>query len=579
MTRDSGAIQVFRTPSFQTPGLPRLTVAGLELEDARTVAYAAEGYSRATGRPAILATRGRIEALHTASAVPVSWGDRIPLVVVNILAASDVEPVRVTYGPAVRGSVVMESGEDVPAVVARLENAARRGFPVQLLAAEGVDVVALLDALSCMELPQEAASAPREEDVEKISEALGPLRRPVLLLGQEGVRSSDFKRVATLAAQIRCPVLLTATAASLTDRVPLDWQTFAPEIPLIANPNAVWALTLLRADGILALGTDLSESDLFGLHDVRLPRGQVFCVSGRPVNRRGRAEEQIGSDPGLFLEALLGRLECRRENAKSRSREKWLCKTEKAVRKLRRLTVQEADRVRDQRPLDPATAAFLIEVRSQRRADTIFLAEGNGAAMWLRSFLGLRPIVFPVLMGSIGVAIPWAAGVRFGRPNHPVWGVLGDGAFLFQHKVLRTLERLNEPVVLFVLNDSCWNSIQLEQTFVFRGRYVGTDLPRIDFAELAKLHGCEGRSARDRSELHAALDEALRWSDTERRPLVVDVEVEKGSVPFAGIAFAVAELDHIWGPMWLSMLTSFAVSAARGKLPWRNIVMLIRLLF
>jgi thiamine pyrophosphate-dependent acetolactate synthase large subunit-like protein len=274
--------------------LPGLDGKTLELEDALAAAYAADGYSRATGDAAILVTAGRIEALRVAPAIPVSWGDRIPLIVVNLIPEEDAELVRLTYKPVVRGSIVMQPAETVEAVVARLREELGHGLPVQLIGSVDADVRVLLAAISQLDLPLDAAAEPAAADVERIVKALQPLERPVLLLGREGVLRADLASVAKLAAKIRCPVLLTAAAAG----IPQPWETISDQMPLIPNPNAAWVLILLRADGILALGTGLSEGDLFGLHDIRLIRGRMLCVGQREIGAPDLCHVRIQHDPG-----------------------------------------------------------------------------------------------------------------------------------------------------------------------------------------------------------------------------------------------------------------------------------------
>jgi acetolactate synthase-1/2/3 large subunit len=552
----------------------------LALQDARAAAYAADGYSRATGRLAIVVTFDRIEALEAASAVPVSWGDHIPLIVVNIAEECDLELLRTTYRPVRRGVVEVKVGDDIPSKVRELARLVAAGTPVQMIAPSDIETEPLIDAIADLEIPTEPEKDPDPAEVEAVAEALAPLKRPVILLGREAVLDEDLAFYADLAEKLHCPVLLTASAATLSAWRSFDWPS---EEPLIPNPNPAWLLTLWRADGVLALGTSLSEADLFGLHDMKLFRGRVLCCVGREDrDARRPCRPCVRHGPASFVTALLKQGTSPKPEG---ARDRWLRRTRRTLAKLAKMTTNEGRKAEKKVPLDPAYVAYQIEQRSRSELvgapfpeATIFLAEGNGAGMWVRSFRGLNPIVYPVKMASIGVSLPWSAGVHLGRPLSRVFAVVGDGSFLFQAPVLRDLKRLEQPVVFFVLNDASWNSIRMEQTFVFRNRYIGTALPDIDYKKVAELHGCVGERVEDSEQLNRAITKAMLWHE-EKSPLVIDVKVAPDGVPFAGLCFVLAELDYILWPMRWKVLASLLVSGIRGKIPPRIVVMLVRLLF
>src|SRR5262249_13954624 len=153
-----------------------------------------------------------------------------------------------------------------------------------------------------------------------------------------------------------------------------------------------------------------------------------------------------------------------------------------------------------------------------------------------------------------GVAIPWAAGVSAAYPGRALWAMVGDGGFLFHPRALGDLVERGIPAVFVVLNDASWNSIRLGQTVAFRRRYVGTDLPSIDYAQIAELYGCMGRVVEDATDLRAALSEAADWHQHAKCPLVVDVRIAAGSIPLVGATFAIDELDGVWGALWLRIV-------------------------
>ncbi|MGH7338451.1 MAG: thiamine pyrophosphate-binding protein, partial [Myxococcota bacterium] len=295
------------------------SVEPVELGDALTAALAADGYARATGKPAILVTFGRDEALSAASVISLSWGDRIPLLAVSLLPEQEIDRVCKTYEPVVRTALRVSTREDTIDLIPRLAAALKWDVPAHVAAPEGVDVASLLDSLCRLAPPASAPSAPAPSDVEVVASAVRRWRRPVILLGVEAVQRADYVDLALVAQKLRCPVLLTAAVSAMAIRTP-SWDPISKVAPVLPNPNTVWELTLRSADGILALGTALDEADLFGLRDLHWHRGSVVCVGDRELGPARLCPIRIECDPGTFLASLASRLA---DEPPQRRRARW----------------------------------------------------------------------------------------------------------------------------------------------------------------------------------------------------------------------------------------------------------------
>jgi thiamine pyrophosphate-dependent acetolactate synthase large subunit-like protein len=569
----------------------------LELEQALTAAYAADGYTRATGDPALLVTSGREEALEAVSALPTSWGDGQRVVVVTRVPDTDMEQICEVYAPVRRGDLVeLRADAGIDTAVRALEQQLAQTAPVQLLVSEAVDPEALLRALAEMETarPSRPPGAPGPE-AGRVAGALQSMMRPVLLVGREGLRHIKGSDLVTLARRLCAPVLLTADASIRASAYqPMLSELEKERIPLLLNPDVAWVRTMLTCDGVLALGSPLSQADLFGLHDQTLvPRERVICVvhQENPARHLCRPGFLIRQELADFVPALVEGAERAPESGgmarrawRNATRRRWLRKTRRLQRTVERMVARAAEHGDRSRPLDPAWVARYIEESARPRQEgepqTVVLTEGNNTGMWLRSFRGLRPVVYPAQMASIGVALAWAPGVRFGRPRPRIWAVLGDGGSFFQTRVLRDLVRLKMPIVFFVLDDRAWGAIRMQQTFVFRGDHCGTSLPDVDYAALARLHGCEGIRAETGDELKAAVAAARRHGPEEQRPpLVIDVKVARDQIPFTGVGFALSELDYISTAMRLGMGLSLLRALLTGQLPARIVAMVLRVVF
>ena len=66
--------------------------------------------------------------------------------------------------------------------------------------------------------------------------------------------------------------------------------------------------------------------------------------------------------------------------------------------------------------------------------------------------------------------------------------------------------------------------------------------------------------------------------DIFETPLLLDVSLPRDALPFAGLSFALAELDYILRPKFRSIIGSFLWAILRGRFPWRIVRILVFLL-
>src|SRR6185437_7739964 len=123
------------------------------------------------------------------------------------------------------------------------------------------------------------------------------------------------------------------------------------------------------------------------------------------------------------------------------------------------------------------------------------------------------------MAGSIGAALPFAAGARVAVPNAPVIAFLGDGTFGFHPAEIDTAV----PYVAVVGNDARWNAeYQIQVRDYGRDRAVGCELLPTRYDEVAQAFGAYGERVTDPNEILAAARRALG----SHQPAVLNVMIE-----------------------------------------------------
>jgi benzoylformate decarboxylase len=128
---------------------------------------------------------------------------------------------------------------------------------------------------------------------------------------------------------------------------------------------------------------------------------------------------------------------------------------------------------------------------------------------------------FTCASGGLGYSLPAAVGMALARPQDRVIAVIGDGAAMYSIQALWSAANLEVPLTIVVVNNGCYATLDRFARHFGIDKPVGTALPGLDFAGLARAQGCVA-SRVDAPELLAP---ALREALGSARPYLVDVIV------------------------------------------------------
>ncbi|MFD0634913.1 thiamine pyrophosphate-binding protein [Catenulispora yoronensis] len=179
-------------------------------------------------------------------------------------------------------------------------------------------------------------------------------------------------------------------------------------------------------------------------------------------------------------------------------------------------------------PLDPLAAAHAVAAGLP--ADAVVLEEAITTGLKLRQVLSLdlpKSYVHTV-GGGLGSGIGAAIGSRLGDPSRPVVAVLGDGCALFGLQGLWSASHHEVPVTFVVMNNGeyrtlkdtldSWNSVATAS-----GRYIGLDLapPHLDFTRVAEFFGIQAARAESAEHLIDLVAKAAAGD----QPFLIDVPI------------------------------------------------------
>jgi len=122
-----------------------------------------------------------------------------------------------------------------------------------------------------------------------------------------------------------------------------------------------------------------------------------------------------------------------------------------------------------------------------------------------------RKYLAPGLFGPCGYGLPAILGAKIGRPDLPVVGFAGDGAFGISMNEMTACGRGDWPAITMVIfRNYQWGAEKRNTTLWFEDNFVGTELNLgVEYAKIADACGLKGVQVRGMEQLTEALETAV----------------------------------------------------------------------
>jgi len=123
-----------------------------------------------------------------------------------------------------------------------------------------------------------------------------------------------------------------------------------------------------------------------------------------------------------------------------------------------------------------------------------------------------RKYLAPGMFGPCGYGFPSICGAKIAKPDVPVVGFAGDGAFGISMNEMVSIGRKEWPAITQVIfRNYHWGAEKRNSTLWYNDNFVGTELNReVSYAAIAKACNLEGVQVFTMDQLTAALEKAIR---------------------------------------------------------------------
>ena len=127
-------------------------------------------------------------------------------------------------------------------------------------------------------------------------------------------------------------------------------------------------------------------------------------------------------------------------------------------------------------------------------------------------------------LGTMGVGLPYAMGIKLAKPESDVFCVTGEGSIQMCIQELSTCLQYKTPVKIVSLNNRYLGMVRQWQQIDYGGRYSHSYMDALpDFVKLAEAYGHVGIKVEHPGDVEAALREAIRLKD---RTVFLDIRTD-----------------------------------------------------
>ena len=482
--------------------------------------HAADGYARATGEVGVALVTSGPGVTNAITGIATAYMDSIPMVIITgqvptaeigLDAFQECDTVGITR-PIVKHNFLVKDVRDLAATMKKAFHIARTGRPGPVV----VDVPKDVSVKKCaFEYPASVEMRSYNPvrkghggQIRKALQLLMSAKRPYIYTGGGVLLSNASQELRTLVDLLGYPVtntLMGLGAYPATDRKFLGMLGMHGTIE--AN-NA-----MQNCDVLLAIGARFDDRVIGNPKHFAQNERKIIHIDIDPssISKRVKVDIPIVGDVKDVLTELLNMIKESGLKPDAPALSQWW----QTIEGWRGRDCLKFDRGNTE-VIKPQMVIETLWNMTQD-VEAYITSDVGQHQMWAAQFYKFnepRRWINSGGLGTMGVGIPYAMGIKLAKPESEVYCVTGEGSVQMCIQELSTCLQYNTPIKVLSLNNRYLGMVRQWQEIEYSGRYSHSYMDALpDFVKLAEAYGHVGMLIERPQDVEPALREARKLKD------------------------------------------------------------------
>jgi acetolactate synthase-1/2/3 large subunit len=505
------------------------TIQHVLVRHEQAAVHAADGYARATGEVGVALVTSGPGVTNAITGIATAYMDSIPMVIITgqvptpaigLDAFQECDTVGITR-PIVKHNFLVKDVKDLALTIKKAFHIARTGRPGPVVVDIPKDVSLNTTAFHYPETVEMRSYSPARKghggQIRKAVQLLLSAKRPYLYAGGGvilGEASAELRELNELLGFPVTNTLMGLGASSAAD------PRFLGMLGMHGTYEA--NMTMQNCDVLLAVGARFDDRVIGNpAHFAQVERKIIHVdIDPSSISKRVKVDVPIVGDVKDVLQELIAQIKATTQRPAPVDLQAWWAQINE-WRKRECLAYRNSDEV-----IKPQ---FVVETlgRLTKGIDTYITSDVGQHQMWAAQyfpFMEPRRWINSGGLGTMGVGLPYAMGIKLAKPDSEVFCITGEGSIQMCIQELSTCQQYQTPVKVVSLNNRYLGMVRQWQQLQYGGRYSHSYMDALpDFVKLAEAYGHIGLKIEKPSEVEPALKEMLRLKD---RTVFLDVRTD-----------------------------------------------------
>ena len=505
------------------------TIEHVLVRHEQAAVHAADGYARATGEVGVALVTSGPGVTNAVTGIATAYMDSIPMVIITgqvptpaigLDAFQECDTVGITR-PIVKHNFLVKDVRDLALTLKKAFHIARTGRPGPVVVDIPKDVSLKTCAFVYPDKVEMRSYNPVKKghggQIRKAMQLLLAAKRPYIYTGGGVILGNASAELRELAALLGFPCTNTLMGLGA---MPSSDPKFLGMLGMHGTYEA--NMTMQHCDVLLAVGARFDDRVIGNPKHFASVERKIIHVDIDPssISKRVKVDIPIVGDTKDVLLEMIAYVKESQSRPEVSALSSWWGQINE-WRKRDCLAFKTSDEL-----IKPQ---FVVQTLCEltRDIDTYITSDVGQHQMWAAQYYRFeepRRWINSGGLGTMGVGLPYAMGIKLAKPESEVFCITGDGSIQMNIQELSTCQQYRTPVKIIALNNLYLGMVRQWQQIDYGGRYSHSYMEALpDFVKLAEAYGHIGLKIEKPSEVEPALREMLRLKD---RTVFLDVRTD-----------------------------------------------------